>query len=242
MEPTALSGLIPWLTDPGYDVRVRLRTMAHLQAQEQMNALWPGSSWSFGALHLQLDGRNTAIVPHSLQFKLCLRWTSSMASGYGLNGGESSYASVLSFSVQFTALARVLRSMTTILTLDIGPSRCYPFWQEVMACYVTNTSPYDNTGAKQCVLPLEDYLECLHHRKEVRSPQETRRWSAKGPLQKLRVARLQEAYHKKELSSPAEGMKTAKEIRSLGLLDVPAEQKHLNTYGGWLKPKDPKDR
>merc|ERR1711982_113836 len=79
--------------------------------------------------------------------------------------------------------------------LNGGPSRCYPFWQEVMACYVTNTTPYDNSGAKNCVFPLEDYLECLHH--------------------------------KKEMSSPAEGMKTAKEIRSLGLLDAPLEEKHL---------------
>jgi hypothetical protein len=36
-----------------------------------------------------------------------------------------------------------------------------------MACYVTNTTPYDNSGAKACVFPLEDYLECLHHKKEV---------------------------------------------------------------------------
>lgn len=54
--------------------------------------------------------------------------------------------------------------------------------------------------------------------------------------------KLQEAYRKKEMSSPAEGMKTAREIRSLGLLDVPTEEKHLSTFNGWLKPKDPKDR
>ncbi|KIW06494.1 uncharacterized protein PV09_02930 [Verruconis gallopava] len=109
--------------------------------------------------------------------------------------------------------------------LNGGPSRCYPFWQEVMACYVTNATPYDSSGAKKCAFPLEDYFECLHHKKE-----------------RKRTAKLQEAYRKKELSSPAEGMKTAKEIRSLGLLDVPTEEKHLNTFGGWLKPKDPKDR
>jgi hypothetical protein len=43
------------------------------------------------------------------------------------------------------------------------------------------------------------------------------------------------------MSSPAEGMKTAREIRSLGLLDVPVEQKHFNTYGGWFTPKDTRD-
>ena len=60
-------------------------------------------------------------------------------------------------------------------------------------------------------------------------------------MQKRRTAKLQEAYRKKEISSPAEGMKTAKEIRSLGLLDAPLEEKHLKTFG-LLKPKDPKDR
>jgi hypothetical protein len=36
-----------------------------------------------------------------------------------------------------------------------------------MACYVMNTSGDDNKGAEKCIIPLSDYLECLHHRKEV---------------------------------------------------------------------------
>ncbi|RDA89634.1 hypothetical protein CP533_1953 [Ophiocordyceps camponoti-saundersi (nom. inval.)] len=47
-----------------------------------------------------------------------------------------------------------------------GPGRCFPFWQDVLACYVVNTSPEDDSGKKKCALPLEDYYECLHHKKE----------------------------------------------------------------------------
>lgn len=48
-----------------------------------------------------------------------------------------------------------------------GPSRCFPFWQEVLGCYVVNSGEGE-TGKKKCLPALEDYHECLHHRKEVR--------------------------------------------------------------------------
>lgn len=48
-----------------------------------------------------------------------------------------------------------------------GPGRCFPFWQEVLACYVVNTNSEDDSGKKKCVPVLEDYYECLHHKKEV---------------------------------------------------------------------------
>lgn len=38
-----------------------------------------------------------------------------------------------------------------------------------MACYVVNTSVDDNSGKKKCAPALEDYYECLHHKKEVRA-------------------------------------------------------------------------
>lgn len=53
--------------------------------------------------------------------------------------------------------------------IHAGPSRCYPFWQEVLACYVVNTNSEDDSGKRKCMSPLEDYYECLHHRKEVSS-------------------------------------------------------------------------
>lgn len=48
-----------------------------------------------------------------------------------------------------------------------GPSRCFPFWQELLACYVVNTNTEDISGGKKCLPVMEDYYECLHHRKEV---------------------------------------------------------------------------
>ena len=56
------------------------------------------------------------------------------------------------------------------LTSEPGPSRCFPFWQELLACYVVNTNTDDISGAKKCLPALEDYYECLHHRKEVNTP------------------------------------------------------------------------
>lgn len=51
----------------------------------------------------------------------------------------------------------------------LGPSRCYGFWQEVLGCYVVNAGEGE-AGKKKCMPALEDYYECLHHRKEVRPP------------------------------------------------------------------------
>lgn len=48
-----------------------------------------------------------------------------------------------------------------------GPGRCFPFWQEVLACYVVNTSSEDVSGQAKCKPVLEDYYECLHHKKEA---------------------------------------------------------------------------
>jgi len=52
----------------------------------------------------------------------------------------------------------------------IGPSRCFPFWQDLLACYVVNTTADDISGGKKCLPVMEDYYECLHHKKEVRRP------------------------------------------------------------------------
>ncbi|GAA5836389.1 hypothetical protein JCM11251_001479 [Rhodosporidiobolus azoricus] len=42
-----------------------------------------------------------------------------------------------------------------------GRSRCFPFWQDFQKCYAGADVP------EQCVAQKEDYLECLHHTKEV---------------------------------------------------------------------------
>ncbi|KAJ6036609.1 NADH-ubiquinone oxidoreductase kd subunit [Penicillium herquei] len=84
--------------------------------------------------------------------------------------------------------------------LNGGPGRCYTFWQEVLGCYVVN-SPEGETGKKKCTPALDDYYECLHHRKEA-----------------LRTMKMQAAYRKAEAASPRENAPSAEQIRSLGLL------------------------
>ncbi|GAB7358217.1 hypothetical protein MBLNU230_g0369t1 [Neophaeotheca triangularis] len=91
-----------------------------------------------------------------------------------------------------------------------GPSRCFPFWQEVLACYVVNTSAENDEGKRKCQPMLEDYYECLHHRKE-----------------KAKVSALQAAYRKKEASTSRDEAPSAGQVRSLGLIDGNKEEKNL---------------
>ncbi|KIO31427.1 hypothetical protein M407DRAFT_241800 [Tulasnella calospora MUT 4182] len=42
-----------------------------------------------------------------------------------------------------------------------GTSRCHPYWMEFAKCYASADSP------SQCSFQAEDYLECLHHKKEI---------------------------------------------------------------------------
>ncbi|KAI4275092.1 MAG: hypothetical protein LQ337_003464 [Flavoplaca oasis] len=91
-----------------------------------------------------------------------------------------------------------------------GPSRCFPFWQELLACYVVNTNTDDVTGAKKCVPALEDYYECLHHRKE-----------------RARAIELQRAYRRAEVAHPRENAPRPGAIRNLGLLDREEDTKDV---------------
>ncbi|PWN23986.1 hypothetical protein BCV69DRAFT_236807, partial [Microstroma glucosiphilum] len=42
-----------------------------------------------------------------------------------------------------------------------GRSRCFTFWQEFQKCYSVADHP------SECVPQKDDYLECLHHGKEI---------------------------------------------------------------------------
>ncbi|KAM5366532.1 hypothetical protein ACJZ2D_010500 [Fusarium nematophilum] len=105
-----------------------------------------------------------------------------MASGYGLNGAPRS----------------------------LGVGRCFPFWQEVMGCYVVNTSASDDSGKKKCGLVLEDYYECLHHKKEH-----------------ARALAIQAAYARTESSTARDNAPSAKQIRNLGLIDKEDDTKKV---------------
>ncbi|KAL2119588.1 hypothetical protein VTJ04DRAFT_6549 [Mycothermus thermophilus] len=85
--------------------------------------------------------------------------------------------------------------------LNGGPSRCFPFWQELMSCYVIHGGENDGEGKKKCVPAMEDYYECLHHKKEA-----------------ARVQLLQAAYRAAEARKLQENPPTAGQIRSLGLV------------------------
>ncbi|KAK3713074.1 hypothetical protein LTR37_008759 [Vermiconidia calcicola] len=83
-----------------------------------------------------------------------------------------------------------------------GPSRCFPFWQEVLACYVVNTNSEDDSGKKKCGPVLEDYYE-----KEA-----------------AKVLALQHAYRRKEAETSRDNAPSAGDIRGLGLLDRNSEE------------------
>ncbi|GAB5589604.1 hypothetical protein Unana1_04504 [Umbelopsis nana] len=42
-----------------------------------------------------------------------------------------------------------------------GRGRCFNFWQEFNKCYAMADAPQD------CIAQRDDYLECLHHTKEI---------------------------------------------------------------------------
>ncbi|TGO59029.1 hypothetical protein BOTNAR_0170g00050 [Botryotinia narcissicola] len=94
--------------------------------------------------------------------------------------------------------------------LSGGPSRCFPFWQEVLACYVVNTSTESDAGKRVCAPVLEDYYECLHHKKEH-----------------ARTMAIQAAYHKAEQANPRDDAPKAGEVRNLGLLDKEEDTKKV---------------
>jgi NADH dehydrogenase (ubiquinone) Fe-S protein 5 len=121
---------------------------------------------------------------------------------------------------------------------DLGSTPCFVFWQEVMACYVLNTSGDTNKGAEKCVPAFEDYHECLHHKKEVRSPLNH---SQVGVLigwytQAERIGKLTQAYRKWESEHPEMKKKTAGEIRRLGVIEATMEEKNLHVPK-WLPYK-----
>jgi len=46
-----------------------------------------------------------------------------------------------------------------------GRSRCFTYWQEFQKCYVQSENPIE------CRPQSSDYLECLHHPKEIKRAQ-----------------------------------------------------------------------
>lgn len=113
-----------------------------------------------------------------------------------------------------------------------GPGRCFPFWQEMLACYVVNTNSEDGSGKKKCAPMLEDYYECLHHRKEVILdspifPSYTDLCLTRSAPQAARVHALQSAYRKHLAANPRDDAPSAGQIRSLGLIEGDLHEKDM---------------
>lgn len=53
--------------------------------------------------------------------------------------------------------------MSSGIGLFTDKGRCHPFWQEFLRCKSTSDDP-----RKECTDFIDDYMECLHHTKEVR--------------------------------------------------------------------------
>ncbi|KAH6669114.1 NADH:ubiquinone oxidoreductase 11.5kD subunit [Plectosphaerella plurivora] len=82
-----------------------------------------------------------------------------------------------------------------------GPGRCFPFWQELLGCYAVNSAEDDGKGKAKCGPALEDYYECLHHKKEA-----------------ARTRALQAAYRQVVSASARDSAPSASNIRGLGTL------------------------
>jgi NADH dehydrogenase (ubiquinone) Fe-S protein 5 len=97
---------------------------------------------------------------------------------------------------------------------------------------------------------LEDYYECLHHKKEVSQFQlqptllhhtthlkSYRTTYQLTPLQAARTLALQAAYRKAEANIKRDDAPSAGEIRRLGVLDAPLEEKNLKP-SKWFPHKE----
>lgn len=73
-----------------------------------------------------------------------------------------------------------------------------------------NTDTGDMSGGRKCLPALEDYYECLHHKKEA-----------------ARTRALQKAYRKAAAAQPRESAPKAGTIRNLGLLDREEDTKEV---------------
>ncbi|KAI9680911.1 MAG: hypothetical protein M1829_000991 [Trizodia sp. TS-e1964] len=127
-----------------------------------------------------------------------------MASGFGLNGGKLTRPPRPLRCPQSGRLPQGLVLRTRELIVPVcspGQSRCFPFWQEMLACYVVNTTDDDDSGKRKCLPALEDYYECLHHKKEA-----------------ARIEAMQVAYRRRELSHPQQDPPKVESIRRLGIL------------------------
>ena len=88
-----------------------------------------------------------------------------------------------------------------------------------MACYVINQNDPEARKQGVCSPRLEDYYECLHHKKEVsRCAGSGVNTPSDGSSQHARAQAIQDALRKAQTAHPRENAPKAGQIRSLGLI------------------------
>ncbi|KXN68372.1 hypothetical protein CONCODRAFT_19024 [Conidiobolus coronatus NRRL 28638] len=87
--------------------------------------------------------------------------------------------------------------------LNGGRNRCFPFWQEVQKCYITSDK------SVECKPFLDDYLECLHHTKEI------------SRAKAIKAEENRQLSHRKKLEADAakRGEKVPTEVLQPNLID-----------------------
>lgn len=98
-----------------------------------------------------------------------------------------------------------------------------------MSCYVINQDDPEARARGVCAPRLEDYYECLHHKKEVGVvPSQLLVLPRLTKLtQYARAVAIQNALRKAEAAHPRENAPKVGQIRSLGLLGKEDETKSI---------------
>ncbi|KAI5780347.1 hypothetical protein DFH27DRAFT_341077 [Peziza echinospora] len=95
--------------------------------------------------------------------------------------------------------------------LNGGVSRCFPFWQDLLSCYVVNTAGGDSNEKWKCIPQRDDYLECLHHRKEIDKTK-----AINAAYRRYEIAHA--GFSKAETGGAAGAKTTVGGVKGLGLL------------------------
>ncbi|KAJ7895824.1 hypothetical protein B0H13DRAFT_2034526 [Mycena leptocephala] len=87
-----------------------------------------------------------------------------------------------------------------------GPSRCSAYWREFTKCYANAEYP------RQCADQRDDYLECIHRKKE-----KARNAAIQAEFEKQQARALKD--HKQALDAQADGVPTR-----VGLVPTPPSE------------------
>ncbi|ORX49408.1 hypothetical protein DM01DRAFT_1325568 [Hesseltinella vesiculosa] len=85
---------------------------------------------------------------------------------------------------------------------DGGRGRCFHFWQDFQKCYASADVP------QQCLSQRDDYLECLHHTKEI------------ARVTRIKTEELKQAAAKKQATSQSKNEAKAAADSNLPKLNI----------------------